>query len=78
MKDLKGKVAAITGVGSGIGEALAVLLAQKGCDLSLNDINPERLEATVAKCKKENSSIKIYSQVFDVSIAKEHRAARRR
>ncbi|MEE9373785.1 MAG: SDR family oxidoreductase [Saprospiraceae bacterium] len=74
MKDLKGKVAAITGVGSGIGQALSVYLAQKGCDLALNEINPERLETTISLCKKENPSIKIYSRVFDVAVAKEHRA----
>lgn len=47
MKNLKGKVAAITGVGSGIGEALAMNLAKQGCDLSLNEINTDRLKSTI-------------------------------
>ncbi|MDG2449234.1 MAG: SDR family NAD(P)-dependent oxidoreductase [Saprospiraceae bacterium] len=74
MKDLNGKVAAITGVGSGIGEALALNLAKQGCDLSLNEINPERLEATIDKCKSINSSIKIHSDAFDVSNEKSMRS----
>lgn len=74
MNNLKGKVAAITGAGSGIGEALAINLAQKGCDLSLNEINPERLQKTVEKCKKINSSIKIYEKIFDVADEKEMRS----
>ena len=74
MKNLKGKVAAVTGVGSGIGRALAVLLAQKGCDLALNELNDDRLAETVELCKKENSSIKIFSRSFDVSVEKEVRS----
>ena len=74
MKNLKGKVAAVTGVGSGIGRALAVLLAQKGCDLALNELNDDRLTETIEFCKKENTSIKIYSRSFDVSVEKEVRS----
>ena len=74
MKNLKNKVAAITGVGSGIGEALALHLAEKGCDLSLNEINPDRLKSTVEKCKKINSTIKIHEQVFDVADEKAMRS----
>ena len=47
MKKLEGKVAAVTGVGSGIGRALAVVLAKKGCELSLNEINQDRLDETI-------------------------------
>ena len=74
MKKLKGKVAAITGVGSGIGRALAILLAQKGCDLALNELDKARLEETVEMCRKENSSIKIFNRSFDVSVEKEVRS----
>lgn len=46
MKNLNKKVAAITGAGSGIGQALAINLAQQGCDLALSDISLSRLDET--------------------------------
>lgn len=46
MKNLNNKVAAITGAGSGIGRALAILLAQKGCNLALADVNESGLTET--------------------------------
>jgi len=61
-------------VGSGIGRELAILLAKKGCDLALNELDPSRLEETIQLCKKENPGIKIYSKPFDVSIEKEMRS----
>ncbi len=38
--------AAVTGAGSGIGRALALDLARRGCALALCDVDAERLEAT--------------------------------
>ena len=39
MKRLKDRVAVVTGAASGIGRATAVLLAKKGCNLALADVN---------------------------------------
>ena len=39
MKNFNNKVAAITGAGSGIGQQLAVLLAQQGCQLFVIDLH---------------------------------------
>ena len=47
MKDFDGKVAVITGAGSGIGRALAQLLARKGARLALSDIDDAGLAETV-------------------------------
>jgi NAD(P)-dependent dehydrogenase (short-subunit alcohol dehydrogenase family) len=45
-KFLKGKVALITGAGSGFGRKMAVSFARNGADLALNDINEVGLEET--------------------------------
>lgn len=52
----KGKIVAITGAGSGIGQALAVQLANKGVRLALSDINQKGLGETVAMLPKGTQS----------------------
>ncbi len=47
MKDLRNKVAVITGAGSGIGRALALAFADEGCHLALADISEKGLQETV-------------------------------
>jgi NAD(P)-dependent dehydrogenase (short-subunit alcohol dehydrogenase family) len=46
MKQLKDRIAVVTGAGSGIGRALSVLLAEEGCRLAVADINREGLAET--------------------------------
>ena len=46
MKKFSGKVAVITGAGSGIGRALAVQLAERGCVLTVADISADGLQET--------------------------------
>jgi len=48
---LDNRVAVITGAGSGIGAALAVEAARRGCDLALSDIDVERLEPVAAEAR---------------------------
>jgi len=48
MKDLKGKVAVITGAASGFGRELAILCAGEGMKLALADIDEKNLPGTVA------------------------------
>jgi NAD(P)-dependent dehydrogenase (short-subunit alcohol dehydrogenase family) len=48
MKDFTGRVAAITGAGSGIGRALALELARSGAHLALADIDEAGLAQTLA------------------------------
>ena len=51
---LKGKVALVTGAGSqiGFGKAIAVALAKEGCDVIVNDLNPEGAQQTAAEIEK--------------------------
>ncbi|NKB98322.1 MAG: glucose 1-dehydrogenase [Pseudomonadales bacterium] len=48
MKGLKGKVAIVTGAGSGLGRGMAVRLAEEGAHVAVFDINDAGAEATVA------------------------------
>jgi short-subunit dehydrogenase len=64
VKVLRGKVAAITGAGSGIGRALAEQLAREGCELALADVNPDTLAHTVAALAGEG--VRITSHTLDV------------
>jgi NAD(P)-dependent dehydrogenase (short-subunit alcohol dehydrogenase family) len=45
MKNYRGKVAIVTGAGSGIGRALAQELARRGAHVVISDINSERIES---------------------------------
>jgi len=48
MKDLRGKVAVVTGAASGIGRGLSQALATEGCHLALSDIDEGGLAETAA------------------------------
>jgi short-subunit dehydrogenase len=65
VKDFQGRVAAITGAGSGIGRALAKNLAGRGTHLALCDVDEVGLAETVALC--EGHGVKVTSQRVDVA-----------
>ena len=65
MKDFNGRVAAITGAGSGIGRALANELANRGAHLALCDIDETGLAESVAQC--EGTGVKVSSHRVDVA-----------
>jgi NAD(P)-dependent dehydrogenase (short-subunit alcohol dehydrogenase family) len=65
MKTFRGRVAAVTGAGSGIGRALAGELAARGAHLALADINEAGLAETVMLC--EGAGAKITSHRVDVA-----------
>jgi butyryl-CoA dehydrogenase len=65
VRDFQGRVAAITGAGSGIGRALAQELARRGTHLALVDIDDAGLAETVLQC--EGRGVKVTSHHVDVS-----------
>ena len=64
-KKFDGKVAVITGGGSGIGQALACQLGAKGCHLALVDVNRKGMQET--KKMLSGKDVKVSIHVADVS-----------
>ncbi|HET8708408.1 MAG TPA: SDR family NAD(P)-dependent oxidoreductase, partial [Pseudomonadales bacterium] len=72
MKELRNKVAVITGAGSGIGRALAVAFADEGCHLALTDISEKGLQETVNALAGKN--VKITTHIANVADRERMRA----
>ena len=62
---LRGAVAVLTGAGSGIGAALAPMLAQRGAHLALVDVNGPTLEATAALARAHG--VTVTTHVLDLA-----------
>ncbi|MEH6533403.1 MAG: SDR family oxidoreductase [Photobacterium frigidiphilum] len=58
--DLKESVIAITGAGQGLGQMMAVTLAQSGAELALLDVNEEALRKTQDQCHMLSTKAMIY------------------
>jgi NADP-dependent 3-hydroxy acid dehydrogenase YdfG len=58
MQGFAGKVAVITGAGSGIGQALAVELARSGAKLAISDVDTEGLAETEERLKAIGAEVK--------------------
>src|ERR1700719_1182219 len=55
MTDIRGAAAAVTGAASGIGRALALELAARGCNLALADRDEAGLQAVAAEIGKADA-----------------------
>jgi short-subunit dehydrogenase len=51
MKNLKDRIAVVTGAASGIGRATSIELAREGCDLAISDVNEVGLEETAVEIR---------------------------
>jgi hypothetical protein len=58
MQGFAGKVAVVTGAGSGIGQALAVELARSGASVAISDVDTEGLAATEEQLKAIGAPVK--------------------
>jgi short-subunit dehydrogenase len=65
VRELSGRVAVVTGAGSGIGRATAVELAGRGCALALVDLDEHALASTQLEVERRDAKASVH--VADVS-----------
>ena len=77
MRDFGGKLAVITGGGTGMGRALARALVAEGCDVATCDVLMDNLAETKRLCEQEASQGRVVSvHRCDVSVEEQVRAFR--
>src|SRR5215468_5068685 len=68
MKDFRGRIAVITGGGTGMGRALAEQLSAEGCHVAMCDVSAENMAETKRLCEtRAPSGVRVSTHVCDVS-----------
>jgi NAD(P)-dependent dehydrogenase (short-subunit alcohol dehydrogenase family) len=69
MKDLSGRLAVVTGGGSGMGRELVRQLVAEGCSIAACDVSVRGLSETVTMCEREGlpQGVRITTHIADVS-----------
>jgi NAD(P)-dependent dehydrogenase (short-subunit alcohol dehydrogenase family) len=70
MKDFAGKIAVITGGGTGMGRELACQLVAEGCNVAMCDVSADAMAETKRLCEVERlpQGLRVTTHVADVSI----------
>lgn len=83
VKGLRGKVAVVTGGGSGIGQSIAVRLGQEGVDVAVNYVGPgegaeetkEQIEQGVEDCMRSLHDCGTHPTLVQADVSKEDEVA---
>ena len=70
MKDFSGKLAVITGGGTGMGRELARALVRQGCAVAMCDVSQANMDETAGLCAQDNpQGVVVSAHICDVADA---------